>query len=90
VANIFGRIAQEPAYASTGRSDGHAAHGGRRFRLLPYRKEVTGGLDDTQLRTLEERLTYLRELEARQHRHPRFDPRAGQARCRAGGIDPCR
>ena len=30
-----------------------------------YRKEVTGGLDDTQLRTLSERLTYLRELEAR-------------------------
>ena len=30
-----------------------------------YRKEVTGGLDDTQLRTLAERLAYLRELEAR-------------------------
>ena len=30
-----------------------------------YRKEVTGGLDDTQLRTLEERLHYLRELEER-------------------------
>ncbi|MFD1913443.1 Tex family protein [Halodurantibacterium flavum] len=30
-----------------------------------YRKEVTGGLDDTQLRTLAERLGYLRELEAR-------------------------
>jgi protein Tex len=30
-----------------------------------YRKEVTGGLDDAQLRTLEERLNYLRELEAR-------------------------
>ncbi|WP_227493503.1 Tex family protein [Paracoccus kondratievae] len=30
-----------------------------------YRKEVTGGLDDTQLRTLSERLVYLRELEAR-------------------------
>src|SRR5574343_76813 len=29
------------------------------------RKEVTGGLDDTQLRTLEERLGYLRELEER-------------------------
>ncbi|NLU81537.1 Tex family protein [Rhodococcus sp. HNM0569] len=27
-----------------------------------YRKEVTGGLDDAQLRTLEERLRYLREL----------------------------
>jgi uncharacterized protein len=30
-----------------------------------YRKEVTGGLDDTQLRTLSERLEYLRELEKR-------------------------
>jgi uncharacterized protein len=30
-----------------------------------YRKEVTGGLDDSQLRTLEERLRYLRELEDR-------------------------
>jgi protein Tex len=30
-----------------------------------YRKEITGALDDAQLRTLEERLNYLRELEAR-------------------------
>ncbi|MGK0273268.1 MAG: hypothetical protein ACI88H_003948 [Cocleimonas sp.] len=30
-----------------------------------YRKEITGGLDDTQLRLLEERLKYLRELEKR-------------------------
>lgn len=30
-----------------------------------YRKEVTGGLDDTQMRNLEERLGYLRELEDR-------------------------
>ena len=30
-----------------------------------YRKEATGSLDDAQLRTLEERLRYLRELEAR-------------------------
>jgi uncharacterized protein len=30
-----------------------------------YRKEATGGLDDTQLRTLEQRLGYLRELEDR-------------------------
>ncbi|TMV05564.1 RNA-binding transcriptional accessory protein [Ruegeria sediminis] len=30
-----------------------------------YRKEVTGGLDDSQLRTLADRLTYLRELESR-------------------------
>ncbi|TCO69285.1 Tex family protein [Rhodovulum euryhalinum] len=30
-----------------------------------YRKEVTGGLDDTQLRLLADRLAYLREMEAR-------------------------
>jgi uncharacterized protein len=30
-----------------------------------YRKEATGGLDDVQLRTLQERLVYLRELEER-------------------------
>jgi protein Tex len=30
-----------------------------------YRKEATGGLDDAQLRTLQERLDYLRELEER-------------------------
>ncbi|HEY4140728.1 MAG TPA: Tex-like N-terminal domain-containing protein, partial [Pseudolabrys sp.] len=30
-----------------------------------YRKEATGGLDDAQLRTLDERLKYLRELEDR-------------------------
>ncbi len=33
--------------------------------IARYRKEATGGLDDTQLRTLSERLVYLRELEAR-------------------------
>src|SRR5690348_7823479 len=33
--------------------------------IARYRKEATGGLDDTHLRTLEERLTYLRELEDR-------------------------
>ncbi|HCX27164.1 MAG TPA: RNA-binding transcriptional accessory protein, partial [Cellvibrionales bacterium] len=30
-----------------------------------YRKEVTGGLDDTQLRNLQERLNYLREMNDR-------------------------
>ena len=30
-----------------------------------YRKEVTGGLDDTQLRHLQERLNYLREMNDR-------------------------
>lgn len=33
--------------------------------IARYRKEVTDGLDDTQLRTLELRLSYLRELEER-------------------------
>ena len=33
--------------------------------IARYRKEVTGGLDDTQLRNLETRLGYLRELEDR-------------------------
>lgn len=33
--------------------------------IARYRKEVTGSLDDAQLRTLEERLTYLRELDDR-------------------------
>jgi uncharacterized protein len=33
--------------------------------IARYRKENTGGLDDTQLRTLETRLSYLRELEDR-------------------------
>ncbi len=33
--------------------------------IARYRKEVTGGLDDTQLRTLAERLVYLREMDSR-------------------------
>jgi uncharacterized protein len=33
--------------------------------IARYRKEITGGLDDSQLRTLDTRLTYLRELEDR-------------------------
>lgn len=33
--------------------------------IARYRKEATGNLDDTHLRTLEERLLYLRELELR-------------------------
>jgi uncharacterized protein len=35
--------------------------------IARYRKEVTGGLDDTQLRLLEERLGYLREMEERRN-----------------------
>src|SRR6202007_1419729 len=33
--------------------------------IARYRKEATGALDDAQLRTLEERLRYLRELDER-------------------------
>lgn len=33
--------------------------------IARYRKEATGGLDDTQLRALDERLTYLRDLDDR-------------------------
>ncbi|WP_047459236.1 Tex family protein [Vibrio fluvialis] len=33
--------------------------------IARYRKEVTGGLDDTQLRTLDSRLAYLREMDDR-------------------------
>lgn len=33
--------------------------------IARYRKEATGGLDDTQLRTIDEQLTYLRELDER-------------------------
>lgn len=33
--------------------------------IARYRKEVTGGLDDTQLRNLDNRLSYLRELDDR-------------------------
>ena len=33
--------------------------------IARYRKEATGGLDDTQLRLLAEKLVYLRELDER-------------------------
>ncbi|MGE0284891.1 MAG: Tex family protein [Bradyrhizobium sp.] len=67
MASIFGRIAQElgvreqQVEATVALLDGGATVP----FVARYRKEVTGGLDDTQLRTLEERLTYLRELEER-------------------------
>ena len=67
VANIFGKIAQElgvrdqQVEATVTLLDGGATVP----FIARYRKEITGGLDDAQLRTLEERLTYLRELEAR-------------------------
>ena len=43
--------------------------------IARYRKEATGALDDTQLRTLEERLRYLHELEDRR-KWLRLDHRA--------------
>ncbi|MFN3719677.1 MAG: Tex family protein [Rhizobium rhizophilum] len=46
--------------------------------IARYRKEVTGGLDDTQLRNLAERLIYLRELAAR--RKSIFDSIDGQGK----------
>ncbi len=66
-ARIARTIAQEinasPAQvtAATGLLDGGATVP----FVARYRKEVTGGLDDTQLRNLSERLAYLRELESR-------------------------
>ena len=48
-----------------------------------YRKEATGALDDAQLRTLDERLRYLRELEERRKQILDSVDSAGQARRRA-------
>ena len=47
--------------------------------IARYRKEATGALDDTQLRNLEERLRYLRELEDRRAAILELDPQPGQA-----------
>ena len=60
---IASEIKASPAQvaAATGLLDGGATVP----FVARYRKEVTGGLDDTQLRNLAERLSYLRELEAR-------------------------
>ena len=52
--------------------------------IARYRKEATGTLDDAQLRTLEERLRYLRELEERRAAIL-ASIRAGQAHRRARG-----
>ena len=50
--------------------------------IARYRKEVTGGLDDSQLRLLEERLGYLRELILTHGRQPheRSNVGAGEQR----------
>lgn len=64
---IFQRIADELSIqlkqvtAAVGLLDGGATVP----FISRYRKEITGSLDDTQMRNLEERLAYLRELEDR-------------------------
>ena len=55
-----------PAYVGMNRSMTRAVRGRREVPFIArYRKEKTGGLDDTQLRKIEERLGYLRQLEDR-------------------------
>src|SRR4030081_3309909 len=67
VANINRQIAQElgvreqQVEATVALLDGGATVP----FVARYRKEITGALDDAQLRALEERLNYLRELEER-------------------------
>jgi protein Tex len=67
VTNIYRKIAEElgvreqQVEATVGLLDGGATVP----FVARYRKEITGALDDAQLRTLEERLNYLRELEER-------------------------
>ncbi|NOU52777.1 RNA-binding transcriptional accessory protein [Pseudoalteromonas sp. JBTF-M23] len=67
MSNISARLAQElnakeqQVIAATALLD----EGATVPFIARYRKEVTGGLDDTQLRLLEQRLGYLRELEER-------------------------
>ncbi len=65
--SVFVRIAEELAVAERQvRSAVELLDGGSTVPFIArYRKEVTGALDDAQLRTLEERLRYLRELEER-------------------------
>lgn len=60
---IAGEIGAQPAQAVA--AIGLLDEGATVPFIARYRKEVTGGLDDTQLRNLETRLGYLRELEDR-------------------------
>jgi protein Tex len=64
---VYLRIAEELSVAERQvRSAVELLDGGSTVPFIArYRKEVTGALDDAQLRTLEERLRYLRELEER-------------------------
>jgi len=65
--SIDGRIAQELGVreAQVAAAAALLDEGATVPFIARYRKEATGGLDDAQLRTLEERLRYLRELEER-------------------------
>jgi protein Tex len=67
VANINRQIAQELSVREEQVEATVALLGGGATVpfIARYRKEATGGLDDAQLRTLETRLSYLRELEER-------------------------
>lgn len=69
IMNITHMIAQELQVSDTRiQSALDLLDGGATVPFIArYRKEATGGLDDTQLRTLAERLHYLRELEERKH-----------------------
>ncbi|MUL48727.1 RNA-binding transcriptional accessory protein [Mycobacterium sp. CBMA293] len=67
VKSVNARIAEELAVAE-GQVDAAVRlldEGATVPFIARYRKEVTGSLDDEQLRTLEERLRYLRELDQR-------------------------
>ena len=62
-STIAGEIGAQPA--QTQAAIGLLDEGATVPFIARYRKEVTGGLDDIQLRALETRLSYLRELEDR-------------------------
>ena len=62
-AIIAGEIGAKPAQAAA--AIGLLDEGATVPFVARYRKEATGGLDDTQLRLLAERLIYVRELGAR-------------------------
>ncbi|WP_344320297.1 Tex family protein, partial [Streptomyces macrosporus] len=66
-ASVEGRIAEELGVRERQiRAAVELLDGGSTVPFIArYRKEATGGLDDAQLRTIEERLRYLRELEER-------------------------
>lgn len=67
IASVAARIAQELAVKEHQVAAAIALldEGSTVPFVARYRKEATGGLDDTQLRTLQERLGYLRELDER-------------------------